>query len=75
MKQDVYTLICQLEHLLLIEGYHKNELANLVHTTVMELDKLMHSPEKTDISQNWCQEINFLYEMNHKFNQKYFDNF
>lgn len=69
-RDDVYHLIHQLEYLLLIEGYNKNELATIFDTSVDEINHFMFEPEKANIHQAWCNELRFLYEMNHKANNQ-----
>ena len=63
--EENHMLVHQLEYLLLIDGYYKAELANLIGTTIDKIESFMSIPHKASPLERWCQEVHWLYESHH----------
>lgn len=64
--EETHKIIHNLETLLLTDGYYKKQLANLVGTTADKIEAFMSTPMEANPHEDWCHEVNWLYELHHK---------
>ena len=64
-RQAIQQVTHQLESLLHIDGYRKNQLANVVQTSVDEINRFLQDPNNANPNQAWCLEVQWLYELHH----------
>lgn len=65
-QQETQLLHHQLETLLLFDGYQKKQLANVVQTSVDNINKFLLDPTNANPYQSWCFEVSWLYDLLHK---------